>query len=68
MITINYSIKNEQFEAHYKDSNGFLVKFGPYPTKEAMEISINEYMMKCKISMYCSVPKFVIKKEHQVIH
>ena len=60
MITINYQIKDNQFEAHYKDSNGFLIKFGPYPTKEIMEASLNEYALLIK-----EVYKL---KEFQTIH
>jgi len=62
MITVNY-IKEKEYKAHYKDSSGFLVKFGPYPTKECMEASIFEYMKAIKVSMYKLNNTTIIKKE-----
>lgn len=43
MIIIQYT-KEIKYKAHYKDSNGFLIKFGPYPTLKQMKVSIKEYM------------------------
>jgi len=62
MITVNYT-KEKEYKAHYKDSSGFLVKFGPYPTKECMEASIFEYMKAIKVSMYKLNNTTIIKKE-----
>jgi hypothetical protein len=62
MITVNYT-KEKEYKAHYKDSSGFLVKFGPYPTKKCMEASIFEYMKAIKVSMYKLNNTTIIKKE-----
>jgi hypothetical protein len=43
MIIVNY-IKEKEYKAHYKDSSGFLVKFGPYPNQKIMNLCIKEYM------------------------
>lgn len=44
VFIILYKIENNEFKASYKDKDGYLIRFGPYPNKKAMETSIKEYM------------------------